>query len=211
MAAAVYAASGYDEGPRKTPMLLECPNCRQSVSFWRAIRTSAWGRFPCKACGSVLGISLPRRMIALIPWCACVFVLLTMARIQDYGWPVMGAALVATFLCVFYPLERVVLVDRRSFCCHRCGYELEGLTKPRCPECGTPFDPAEKERILARLGTPAPIGRGRWAAVLVITLLVAAVIANIVVFQATRVRRGATPVPAPVSPTAGSPGSVAGQ
>ncbi len=28
--------------------------------------------------------------------------------------------------------------------CQKCGYNLEGLTEPRCPECGTPFD----ERLL---------------------------------------------------------------
>ncbi len=26
--------------------------------------------------------------------------------------------------------------------CRRCGYELRGLTTPRCPECGRDFDPA---------------------------------------------------------------------
>lgn len=26
--------------------------------------------------------------------------------------------------------------------CRRCGYILRGLTQPRCPECGTPFDAA---------------------------------------------------------------------
>ena len=26
--------------------------------------------------------------------------------------------------------------------CRRCGYSLRGLTVPRCPECGQPFDPA---------------------------------------------------------------------
>ena len=25
--------------------------------------------------------------------------------------------------------------------CHRCGYDLTGLTEPRCPECGQPFEP----------------------------------------------------------------------
>ena len=27
-----------------------------------------------------------------------------------------------------------------SNCCCECGYNLRGLTEPRCPECGTPFD-----------------------------------------------------------------------
>lgn len=26
--------------------------------------------------------------------------------------------------------------------CARCGYDLRGLVEPRCPECGTPFDPS---------------------------------------------------------------------
>jgi hypothetical protein len=26
--------------------------------------------------------------------------------------------------------------------CEKCGYNLNGLVEPRCPECGTPFDPA---------------------------------------------------------------------
>lgn len=25
--------------------------------------------------------------------------------------------------------------------CAQCGYSLKGLTEPRCPECGTPFNP----------------------------------------------------------------------
>lgn len=25
--------------------------------------------------------------------------------------------------------------------CKKCGYNLRGLRDPRCPECGTPFDP----------------------------------------------------------------------
>jgi len=35
--------------------------------------------------------------------------------------------------------------------CWECGYSLIGLSEPRCPECGTPFDPAEYERIDAAL------------------------------------------------------------
>ena len=27
--------------------------------------------------------------------------------------------------------------------CRGCGYNLRGLTVPRCPECGRPFDPAD--------------------------------------------------------------------
>jgi hypothetical protein len=24
--------------------------------------------------------------------------------------------------------------------CHQCGYDIRGLTEPRCPECSCPFD-----------------------------------------------------------------------
>jgi hypothetical protein len=37
--------------------------------------------------------------------------------------------------------------------CPKCGYDLKGLKKPRCPECGTavlPKDPKEKARDLSR-------------------------------------------------------------
>ncbi len=28
--------------------------------------------------------------------------------------------------------------------CLQCGYDLTGLTEPRCPECGTPFEPSDQ-------------------------------------------------------------------
>lgn len=43
--------------------------------------------------------------------------------------------------------------------CWQCGYELTGLTTPRCPECGRPFDPADPSTM--NLGKP--MGRlARW-------------------------------------------------
>ena len=33
-------------------------------------------------------------------------------------------------------------LNRRGYAvCERCGYNLTGLTEPRCPECGQPFEP----------------------------------------------------------------------
>jgi hypothetical protein len=34
--------------------------------------------------------------------------------------------------------------------CRRCGYELRGLTSPRCPECGRTFDPNDQRTYLRR-------------------------------------------------------------
>lgn len=38
--------------------------------------------------------------------------------------------------------------------CAKCRYPLRGLPEPRCPECGSPFDPANPETFLT--------GRQRW-------------------------------------------------
>lgn len=39
-----------------------------------------------------------------------------------------------------------------SIVCHDCGYMLKGLSKNRCPECGTEFDP----ELLKKLQTAEP-------------------------------------------------------
>jgi len=52
---------------------------------------------------------------------------------------VMGATSVQAALAV------IALQDDRR--CEKCGYFLIGLTVPRCPECGTPFDPAKLEKL----------------------------------------------------------------
>jgi predicted amidophosphoribosyltransferase len=35
------------------------------------------------------------------------------------------------------------LIKRGIPICRRCAYNLTGLSEPRCPECGTSFDPHE--------------------------------------------------------------------
>jgi len=56
---------------------------------------------------------------------------------------------IATALSVLYlPLIRTIARahpfrrGRSEDMCSHCGYSLWGLTEPRCPECGTPFDPS---------------------------------------------------------------------
>ncbi len=40
----------------------------------------------------------------------------------------------------------------RGLCCRKCGYLLHGLTEPRCPECGTAFDPGKSRATDERQG-----------------------------------------------------------
>jgi len=54
----------------------------------------------------------------------------------------------AVFLVIVVPLSIIGCYrgpasrafKRPGICC-KCGYPLSALTEPRCPECGTPFDP----------------------------------------------------------------------
>lgn len=58
---------------------------------------------------------------------------------------VLGGAYLAfggMMLEVIRLTTRAILQQTRLSHCRECGYQLAGLTQPRCPECGTPFDPA---------------------------------------------------------------------
>lgn len=182
-------------------MFLECPNCRESVSFLRAMRTPAWSSFPCKACGSVLGISLARRLLAAGVWLAVLIYATEVLGL--YAWwgrfwqyTAMGVSLVTAL----YLFEKIVLLERRAFTCKRCGYDLHGLTEHRCPECGTDFDPQERERILARIHNPPPKPTRLWLVLLVVLLLVAGVTAGLVVYL-----RSAKPAGKPMPATTPTP------
>jgi hypothetical protein len=51
-------------------------------------------------------------------------------------WPLL---LVAAYLAI-REVRRVSLQRRRRGHCKNCGYDLQGLPEPRCPECGSPFE-----------------------------------------------------------------------
>lgn len=63
-------------------------------------------------------------------------------------WFVAGLLLVLPAIAgVRGPLRR--LRRRRRGECIHCGYNLTGLTEPRCPECGREFSPAAKPPVLS--------------------------------------------------------------
>ena len=57
-----------------------------------------------------------------------------------------------SLLLVAYPIVALVREirrrrrRRRGFC-RKCGYNLTGLSEPRCPECGTPFGGGSTEEL----------------------------------------------------------------
>ena len=181
-------------------MALECPNCRESVSFIRALRTTAWGSFRCGACGSILGISLARRVMGAGVWIVLLVTTSEILQLYRYGRLWSYAIMVVSLLLFLYIFEHVVLLERRGFTCKKCGYDLQGLPENRCPECGLDFDPAERERILARINKPPPRPKRQWIAAIVLVLLVASVVLSMIVYKNT-----ATPAAAPPPPGGAAP------
>lgn len=76
-------------------------------------------------------------------------------RLQSWGWiwddvkslPVVIPIVLSIPFVLWIRREHIEqslreqLIRRGHPICTECGYDLKGLTDPRCPECGTPFDP----------------------------------------------------------------------
>jgi hypothetical protein len=81
-----------------------------------------------------------------LPW--VMYMLVAAGRLGPLKARPMFLWLDALFLAVVVPLSIIacyrgapIRQSRRPGLCPTCGYPLHGLTEPRCPECGTPFDP----------------------------------------------------------------------
>lgn len=59
-------------------------------------------------------------------------------------WPVAAVLGGLVWYLLLSPSALRASRERRGLCV-KCGYDLRGQTKPRCPECNTPFDPARLE------------------------------------------------------------------
>ncbi len=70
--------------------------------------------------------------------------------------------------------ETLAIPDAAS--CQKCGYCLRGLCDPRCPECGTSFDPSDPKTYT--VGRPGSFVNSRWK--LLTSCSVLAVVGNLV-------------------------------
>ncbi len=74
-------------------------------------------------------------------------------------WPILEVAVGFSPFCgllgsvagILIALKYVKTKRRPGIFCQSCGYNLYGLTEPRCPECGTPFD----QELLADRNDPS--------------------------------------------------------
>ena len=98
-------------------------------------------------------VVLPRDNIRRMPWAVVVLGIgysakafanpsgvISYARSVHLPFWVLGVSFAAypAFDFVHGPLRRYC--RRKRGRCMRCGYDLTGLTKPRCPECGTEIE-----------------------------------------------------------------------
>lgn len=70
------------------------------------------------------------------------------SRMHRFIFPMWFTSL----LLVAYPIVALVREirrrrRRRHGFCRKCGYNLTGLSEPRCPECGTPFGDRSTDEI----------------------------------------------------------------
>jgi len=163
-------------------MLARCPNCQEPIPAQRLFLTTAWGRWRCKKCDSLLGINVGRRVAVVL---VAVFATLLVSRVTrlpaNMDLPlvlgVFGGILVIHFLC----FERARVIERCGFRCQHCGYDLQGQVEPRCPECGREFDAGDRAKMqqLSSAEMAESVPRRRWVKWVGISFLVALVVAQI--------------------------------
>jgi hypothetical protein len=125
------------------------PKRRSRAEFWKGTRLVLW----MLAAMSVLQLALfcvaliygAKHIAAALSQTIPAFLwdqLRSHEGLPGLLWLLGGWA--AAALVMLYAAHRLKPVVRRlEGKCVRCGYMLRGLREPRCPECGTPFNPAD--------------------------------------------------------------------
>ena len=184
-------------------MPVECPNCREPIPRIRLFLTTAWGRWRCSRCGSLLGIDVRRRFLAMIPYFGILILLFWFGGGTARSLTVALPAVVVLGLVNFMLFDRAVVHERTGFRCQKCGYDLQGQVEARCPECGSDFESTE----LAAYKDAGPIrppavrwSRWRIAGVVFMIALTILLVLGLVYFRRARTVPVAAPAPAPVLP-----------
>ncbi|HNQ22088.1 MAG TPA: hypothetical protein PKK06_03240 [Phycisphaerae bacterium] len=144
----------------------ECPVCRQPISHVKLFCTSAFGRFRCRTCGSLLGVNVPWRfMVVLVPAAGLALLFRLVegnAAAAGWGW-VVGGLVGLLGLILFF--DRAKAYERCAVRCPKCGYDLRGQVVDRCPECG-------EEKVLAVVPLPVPSDPSRRRGMILLLILV---------------------------------------
>ena len=166
----------------------ECPNCRHPVPRLRLFLTTAWGRFPCKGCGSLLGVDVGRRMLMVMPCLLMPVLGVVLPRFGVSGTVISSLlvpAVLVGFAALLFFFDRAVVHELRGSRCQGCGYDLQGQVEARCPECGLAFDPA----LARQQSTHASAPTSRRKAVVTFVFLVLSALLLLGVFAGTYVWR----------------------
>ena len=172
-------------------MQTECPNCRQLIPWARLFFTPAWGQWRCARCGSLLGINVRRRLLAVALLCL-IFPLVPILKLSFFGYAGAWIVFIAGLVVHFLFFERARLIERTGFRCRRCGYDLRGQVQARCPECSEQFDATEPAFVQADIRKdPPPASRPRfrlgWTLLICVPLTVTLVL-GVVYFKRVRAR-----------------------
>jgi hypothetical protein len=156
--------------------LAECPVCHQPLR-WTYILRTVWSQWHCAACGSLLGIDRKRRVLGLFPFVGLVLGLSLLMPPAGLGTFVFVPAVVGLAIPYFLLVDRAVVLERYGFRCRACGYNLQGQTVPRCPECGRRFDADERARLEAGSFTDVRVAerrrrRAAFALLIIVPLLI---------------------------------------
>ena len=123
-----------------------------------------WIEFTPPTAGDHSALLLIELVDSLLDWTGMICMLVLTFKVRNRIHAVIGArpqserwfsGLLTFFFSVLYLQYKINRVRRRTPMgfCTECGYNLSGLPEPRCPECGTPFNP-EAHNIA--VGRPAP-------------------------------------------------------
>ncbi|MFH1417761.1 MAG: hypothetical protein ABII12_05670 [Planctomycetota bacterium] len=168
----------------------ECPNCHKPIPRLSLFVKAMWTRWRCAGCGALLGIDVRRRLLAVVPWIGILALLLFVVRITTLAYPLALLIVCIAGVLNFCLFDRVVVHERTGFRCRQCGYDLQGQTEGRCPECGAKFDMDGLSAHKAAGATALPkVSRLRSALVTVVVacLLTGLFVAGILFARAARV------------------------